>query len=365
MNFIDALNEAKRKALLSGQPLTPQEIEGMSSGWFNAAAANSGNVRSAKLAEDKLAQDRFETQQQIDTAKKAETNQLIGNVGNTAVTGLGMNYMTAKPGESLIAKGGDMVKGGIGDVINGQNPFATTPSLAEPLSNFATQGGSLTPALGAETGVGVGELAANGGLITAGEEGGKLLAEEGLKTVGQEGLKELGSFATRGGTEALTESVASSVAPSVGLGTIASAAMPYAAIGNFIDRALVRPFLVKGDKTLQVIEDIFNPIGGVSDLVGTFVCTELYRQGYFGEEIFRADAKFGAQMDKIEYSWYKTWGVPLAARMAQSKLLSRIVSWFMKPVSLYMASQMGVGNGSLFGKLNFKILQLVCKWRMK
>jgi hypothetical protein len=70
-------------------------------------------------------------------------------------------------------------------------------------------------------------------------------------------------------------------------------------------------------------------------------------------------------MDKVEYNWYKTWGVPLALRMKKSKLISWVVSFFMKPVSLYMASEMGVGEGSLFGKINFKVLQLVCRWRNK
>ena len=111
----------------------------------------------------------------------------------------------------------------------------------------------------------------------------------------------------------------------------------------------------------KTVIDILNPIGYVAELVGSFICTELHRQGYIDTATFIADSKFGAQMDKKEYAWYKTWGMPTAAKMYRSKFTTKIVGFFMIPVSLHMAHEVGVGKGSFFGKINFKVLQLICK----
>ena len=102
-------------------------------------------------------------------------------------------------------------------------------------------------------------------------------------------------------------------------------------------------------------------LGAIEELLGTVVCTELYSQKRITKEVYEADAKFGKQMDRHEYEWYLSWARPLVKVMQSSKIISNVVSFFMAPVSKYMAGEMGVGNGSFFGKVNFKILQIICK----
>jgi len=102
-------------------------------------------------------------------------------------------------------------------------------------------------------------------------------------------------------------------------------------------------------------------LGAIEELIGTVVCTELYIQKRITSEVYEADAAFGKKMDKREYEWYLSWAKPLVVKMKQSQRLSAFVSFFMAPVSKYMAGEMGVGKGSLFGMVNFKILQIVCK----
>lgn len=93
----------------------------------------------------------------------------------------------------------------------------------------------------------------------------------------------------------------------------------------------------------------------------TVICTQLHIQNRISREVFKADGKFGSQMDKVEYLWYLSWGTKIAERMKTSKILSSIVAFFFVPISKYMAGEMGVGNGSKFGKICFKTLQFICR----
>jgi len=460
MNFIDALSDYRRRAMLTGQPMTNQEISGMGAGYFDAAAntnaANRALAISQKNAADQLAQERWTVEQQIEAAKKAQESQMYGNIAQTGMSTLGMNYLTSKPGESLISKGAGLVKDIAGSAINygadllgmgSQVPTFTealTPSLIEAtgtgggVSLLPEAGGAIVPdaALTAEAGIS-GEVAAGGTELAVGT---------GAETAGSGILGTVGSYASTAapwaalgyiGTQMIAPWVEDklygqgssntgaqflrSVSNGMGFAPqqqwaeelypdkprvgdyVANILNPAGALftgGNIMDkgRDMLNPNAMITDEYgdyAGAAANILNPVGGVIDAVGdilngnvpgpssdnttnaaaavltgglslgTFVCTELYRQGYLTEDVFKADAKFGKKMDKVEYDWYKTWGVPLAIIMKKSKLISRIVKFFMKPVSLYMAAEMGVGNGSLFGKINFKVLQLVCKWRMK
>jgi hypothetical protein len=420
-NFIDALSAARRKSILTGQPLTNQEISGLSSGYFDAAGnmntRNRALAISEKNAADALAMERYNTEQQMEMAKKAQETQMYGNILQTGATALGTDYMVSKPGESMISKGAGLVKDVGGNVLNygadllgmGSETIPTftealTPALIDAtgtgggVSLLPEAGGAIVPdaALTAEAGIG-GGVAAGGAALTAGAE---------------TGIAPLSSF-TMGGANASTATYGAA-GTGLGLGTIAPylgpAAAGYAAPGivNAIHEDTTENLghnltlgLVRDEGTADFLGSVgagaaagaavgsFVPVvgtvvgglvggvaggvaqawdgitNGIADVFGTFVCTELYRQGHLTKEVFEADAQFGKQMDKVEYAWYKTWGIPLAVRMKKSKLISRIVSFFMKPVSLYMAAEMGVGQGSLFGKMCFRVLQLVCRWRMK
>lgn len=120
-----------------------------------------------------------------------------------------------------------------------------------------------------------------------------------------------------------------------------------------------------GQSTQSTVSAVANVLtGGISGLFGTVVCTELYYQGHLTEDEWIADGKFGKQvLTPKEYEWYISWGKPLAAKMKQSKTVNWIVRLFMKPVSIHMAGEMGVGNGSFFGKIILRLLRLICMIR--
>lgn len=121
----------------------------------------------------------------------------------------------------------------------------------------------------------------------------------------------------------------------------------------------MRDFYQASSDDVKNVADVLS--GGFTAIFGTVVCTQLYKQDKITKEIYKADGKFGKQMDKKEYQWYLSWGIPLAHKMSGSKFLSSIVAFFMVPVSEYMAGEMGVGKGNFFGKVCFKVLQMICK----
>jgi hypothetical protein len=144
ISFTDALSELRRKALLTGQPVTNNELKGTDTAWFNTATAMSAKERAQKLAEDKLAQERQVELEKMNAANKAGSNQLISNIGNNAVQTLGMDYIKSKPGESMVAKGAGMVtdlfsSGGASSALNtfgGSSQTFTGALNAVPVESF-------------------------------------------------------------------------------------------------------------------------------------------------------------------------------------------------------------------------------------
>ena len=117
---------------------------------------------------------------------------------------------------------------------------------------------------------------------------------------------------------------------------------------------------------LRSIDQGLDRIGNsIADVCGTVICTQLHVQKRISTEIFKADGRFGKMMDESEYKWYLSWGTKIAQRMAFSQLYSSIIAFFFVPISKYMAGELKVGNGSLFGKVCFKTLQLVYKLRRR
>ncbi|MDD5353331.1 MAG: hypothetical protein PHS93_09245, partial [Candidatus Omnitrophica bacterium] len=342
--------------------------------------------------------------------------QLYSNIGQTGLTALGTDYLVSKPGESLISKGAGLVKDvggaalnylGIGSETVPTFTEALTPALIDATGtgggvSIAGELGSYIPEAAGTAEAGIGGVAAEGGAELAADAA----TEAGsgiLGTIG-EGVSSIMPYAGYYGLAKGAGTIASMVAKNnpnwagTAPGHLALSLKEPLAVEQYWADSLAEHG-VGNARTNEIVADVLNPVGGlitdtentakmiatggisninsdtnvpaailtggVSAVLGTFVCTELYRQGYLTEAVFKADAVFGSQMDKVEYNWYKTWGVPLALRMKKSKLISWVVSFFMKPVSLYMASEMGVGEGSLFGKINFKVLQLVCRWRNK
>ena len=252
--FTDALNEMRRKALLRGQPLTNQETQGLQSGFFDAAAALAPQTRANKLAEEQLKENRRVTDMQMTAADKAQRNALLSNVGSTAISTLGTDYIKNKD-NSMVSKGIDYTKEAAVKAMNGQNPFSTTPApnlgaAMTPASSFAAGGNAnaLVPAISkaAETGAGIGSL------IPSGSTPALSMAPEFATEVGQGVASNIGtlapasSFATQGGAKALSSSLAANTAPATGaLGSLSAYMGPAGA--GFAAPGLVNA--IHGDST--------------------------------------------------------------------------------------------------------------------
>jgi len=96
-NIVTALMEARRKAQLEGRPLSAQEAEGISSGYFQKAAERNLQGRELdfreKNATDQLAMERWKAQQMIDSAGSASQNQLWSNLLRTGGSLYGMSLL--------------------------------------------------------------------------------------------------------------------------------------------------------------------------------------------------------------------------------------------------------------------------------
>lgn len=227
---------------------------------------------------------------------------------------------------------------------------------ANQASNLAITGGTEAAGVGAETAAGGAGAATLGGTI-GGVVGGVAsgMWAHAIRVVGTTLL----SSAFSAGGKALHDK-----------GVPLNAENPLYSLGYTLDYKRtpsidavpfsVADLLFGEDEKRDKVQQLLDPVGDILKAVGTVICTELYIQKRISRETFKADAKFGKQMDKHEYEWYLSWAIPTVEKMKKSKVVSFIVSFFMAPVSRYMAGEMGVGEGSLFGKVNFRILQIVC-----
>jgi hypothetical protein len=75
---------------------------------------------------------------------------------------------------------------------------------------------------------------------------------------------------------------------------------------------------------------------------GTFLCSELYRQGLMPDEIYKADAEYGKTVNQTVYKGYAVWARPLAEKMKTSKLLTALAKPIVNGWAQNMARRMGV-----------------------
>ena len=204
MNFLDALQEARRRAILSGKPLTNSEIQGMQQGYFSGEAKLSNEKRAQRVreqqAQESLRLQKEMEQEQLEAAKKAGLQQTAGNVVNTAGTVLATDYLNKPAGESLVSKGYQGVK----------NYFSPSqPTFTEAANAGAAGAGEMAAAEGAGTVANIGNAAVQGAATEGAVEGGATLA-------GGAG----GTVAPAGGTAA--GATLGSVVPWVGLASTAA-----------------------------------------------------------------------------------------------------------------------------------------------
>jgi hypothetical protein len=223
LSFTDALNEARRKALLTGMPLTDQETAGITNGWFNAQAGLANQNRANKLAQDQLAQNRWATQAQLDAAQKAATMQQVGNIANSGLSILGNDYLKSKAGESLIAQGYDKAAGYLGDAAGwaGEKVLGNVvPDLGASAAQMGSEAAGNLAAGAANAGAGLGaDAGANGAAISAAPE----------------------SFAMGGSASALTPALSSAAETGAGAGSLSGALSSATGTGSGVSLASTAP----------------------------------------------------------------------------------------------------------------------------
>jgi hypothetical protein len=103
-------------------------------------------------------------------------------------------------------------------------------------------------------------------------------------------------------------------------------------------------------------KDIQQPNGGGG--MGTVICTELYRQGYYSEEIIKADREYGFNMMKTNpeiYFGYLLLADPVVKLMQKSKLFTKAIAFFAVPWAKNMA-----GKHNLLGEIVSTIGEPLC-----
>jgi hypothetical protein len=113
---------------------------------------------------------------------------------------------------------------------------------------------------------------------------------------------------------------------------------------------------------------------------GTIICSELHRQGYLSDELWKADEKWGrmtARKDPDIIRGYRFWAAPVVRLMKRSPQATRIIATLTDPWARQMAHEAGYlpkGNflgwltnmiGIPFSWLVGKGLKLHKKWRRK
>ncbi len=104
----------------------------------------------------------------------------------------------------------------------------------------------------------------------------------------------------------------------------------------------------------------------------TVICTELHRQGFMPDDIYRVDQAYGSWLVKTHpqtYAGYFQLAQPIVAKMQKSRIFAQFVWLLAKPWAEEMASRMGKGKGSKIGKLifavGFPLCTMVGKKRLK
>jgi hypothetical protein len=91
---------------------------------------------------------------------------------------------------------------------------------------------------------------------------------------------------------------------------------------------------------------------------GTVICTELYNQGYYSDEIYLADVAYGIQVRATRphiYAGYRLWADPVVALMKKSKLFTALVALFAIPWARNMA-----GENNVFGLILSEVGEPLC-----
>jgi len=111
-------------------------------------------------------------------------------------------------------------------------------------------------------------------------------------------------------------------------------------------------------------------IGGVIGLVAgeifedTVICTELNRQGILSDSLYKVDKEFVSQnIDVATYVGYRLWAGYIVKAMQSSKLISKMVGWFIVPWAKQAGSIVDSNiKGTLLGRTMMKVGIPVCRY---
>ncbi|USG61471.1 hypothetical protein NBZ79_00585 [Sneathiella marina] len=85
------------------------------------------------------------------------------------------------------------------------------------------------------------------------------------------------------------------------------------------------------------------------------ICTELHRQGFMPEHIWRADEEYAKTVDPVVRAGYLLWAVPVVKLMQKSLLATKLVHILAKPWSEHMAYKMhAVEEDNALGRVLIK-----------
>lgn len=104
-----------------------------------------------------------------------------------------------------------------------------------------------------------------------------------------------------------------------------------------------------------------------SGFMGTVICTELYRQGYYSTDLLVKDIKYGEMIRATKpevYIGYRLWADSVVKLMKKSKLFTKFVALFAVPWAKNMAGQSNL-LGALISTIGEPICGIIGKLSMK
>ncbi len=394
MNFVQALSDARRRAQLTGRPLSAQEVSGIASGYFQDAAARNDAARRTNIAQaGQTTAEKAQAAQESQFAQKLsdERDALAKNLAlkekELEQRGLefGQNLETNKTqfGETLALSkermAGEMSAADAarkqqltGNVLQGAGTGALVYGYGK---NAGWWGAKATPPVDAIGGAGgvapLIPVTEGSTLAPAAEIGTESAFNAGAGTAGG----ELATGATAG---SIVGTAAPYVAAArVGMPVLGNALQQISPgepdSSNFFQQAAtitkddyMRPIeagsAALGAELPEAVETIINPAGKALSS-GTVICTELHRQGLLDGAVWENDGKYRAMVSPEVYEGYRILADPVVRLMQRSKLFTAIIAPFALATAREMAHRVNRDiEGNTAGKALLGFFVPICLW---
>jgi len=352
LNFAQALMEAKRRAQLSGRPLSRQEAAGIAEGYAESASSRLARAKALSLQEQQMGTQasQFEKSQaqQAEQFGQSQAQQIAAREQAASQFGQSQAQQAEQYETSMIYNRAQALRDQknreaemeaqkqAGMIGTGTN-LATTAATLYALKGMGAKAAAPAVTSGLDTYM-AGKTAAAAGGEAAGATG-----------AGMSGMAAAGYTAAILGAEELTspvieEQAGTSVKHATSIGAYAGAG---AVAGSYVYPGI-------GTVIGGVVGGV---VGGIREATGSVICTELHRQGIMSDKMFETDKAFGKKQDMETIAGYHIWAIPLANLMRKSK----IVTWIIRPIAMAWAEDMAEGK-NLFGKYLNKIGIPICQF---